>query len=104
MELIMVDCIVCRYWSERLEGARRNRRSKRAPNEEKRAIAALRTHQCGACACRFPGLLKDLVKHEIELPGKTRRPLDPVRVRILAASMSHEFGLVSTSDLQQIPR
>ena len=32
MKLIMVDCIVCRYWSERLEDARRHRRNKRAPN------------------------------------------------------------------------
>ena len=81
----MVDCIVCRYWSERLEEARRHRHSKGALYEAKRVIAALQMHQGGACACRFPDLLKDLAKHEVQVPDKTPGVHDPLRVRILAA-------------------
>jgi hypothetical protein len=81
----MVDCIVCRYWSERLEEARRHRHSKGAPNEKKSVIAALQMHQGGACASRFPDLLKDLAKYEDEMPDKTPGLHDPLRVRILAA-------------------
>jgi hypothetical protein len=62
----MVDCVVCQYWSWRLEETRA--RGNNALKEETRLIAALRRHQCGACACRFPDLLRDLVKQELELP------------------------------------
>jgi hypothetical protein len=81
----MVDCVVCRYWSERLDEAKV--RNKREANEEKRVIAALRTHQSGACACRFPRLLKDLVKHQLKVPDKTPEVCDPVRIRILIATL-----------------
>jgi hypothetical protein len=81
----MVDCVVCRYWSERLEEARRHRHSKRARNEEKRVIAALQMHQGGACACRFPDILKDLAKHLVEMQDQNPGLQDPLRVRILAA-------------------
>lgn len=81
----MVDCIVCRYWSERLEEARAHRRSKRARKQENCAVAALRTHQDGACASRFPDLLKNLVKHELMPTDNAPSVCDPVRVRILAA-------------------
>jgi hypothetical protein len=90
----MVDCVVCRYWSERLQEAGRRRRNKRESNEEKRAIAALRAHRRGACASRFPDLLKDLVKHEPETPNKSPGLCDPMQVRILAAGSRDEFGLV----------
>ena len=80
----MVDCIVCRYWSERLEEARARRRSKGTRKEENCLVAALRTHQRGACASRFPDLLKDLVKHEPKPKHNAPSLCDPVRVRILA--------------------
>ena len=48
-------------------------------------VTALRTHQRGACASRFPDLLKDLVKHELKLPDNAPSFCDPVRVRIMAA-------------------
>ena len=83
----MIDCIVCRYWSERLEKAKAHRRGKGARNEEKCLIASLRRHQRGACACTFPDLLKDLVKHEREQADKIPSVCDPVRVRILAATL-----------------
>lgn len=89
----MVECVICRYWSERLEEARRRSRGKRGPNEENLVIGALRTHQCGACACRLPDLLKDLVKGEVELPDKTPSFCDPLRIRIVPAGLCDEFTL-----------
>lgn len=80
----MVECVVCRYWSERLEEARRRRRGNGPLNEENRVIGALRKHQCGACACKHPHLLKHLVKGEPWLPFKTPNFCDPVRIRIIA--------------------
>lgn len=85
--LIMVECVVCRYWSERLEEARRRRRGNGPLNEENRVIGALRKHQCGACACKYPHLLKHLVKGEPWLPFKTPNFCDPVRIRIIAPSL-----------------
>jgi hypothetical protein len=54
----MVDCVVCQYWSWRLEETRA--RGNNALKEETRLIATLRRHQCGACACRFPDRLEIL--------------------------------------------
>lgn len=79
----MVDCIVCRYWSERLEEARAHRRGNRARKEENCVVAALRTHQRGACASRLPSLLKDLVKQGLKSTDNAHSVCDPVRVRIL---------------------
>jgi hypothetical protein len=81
----MINCVVCRYWSERLEQARSLRHGKRMHEREKRVFAALRAHQRGACACRFPDLLKDLVKREPEPPKKASGFCDPLRIRVLAA-------------------
>jgi len=50
LEVQMVNCVVCRYWSERLRETRAHRRSKELYGEESWLIAALRTHQVGACA------------------------------------------------------
>ena len=88
----MIDCIVCRYWSERLEKAKAPRRGKGARKEEKCVIASLRRHQRGACACKFPDLLKDLVKHEREQAHKIRSVCDPLRVRVLAPSLFDKVG------------
>ena len=93
----MVDCIVCRYWSERLEEARGRRRSKRTRKEENCLVAALRTHQRGACASRFPDLLKDIVKHQPKPKDNAPSLCDPVRVRILAAVST------ATSEWSQSP-
>jgi hypothetical protein len=92
----MVDCVVCRYWSERLDEARTHGRSKSALKHERRLMAALRTHQFGACARRFPDLLRDLVKQELELPDKTPGFFDPARTPILTDSRCDEFGAVPT--------
>ena len=64
----MVDCMVCRYWSERLEETRTLGRAKRARKQQRRLMVTLRTHQIGACARSFPDLLRDLVKQELGLP------------------------------------
>jgi hypothetical protein len=90
----MADCVVCRYWSERLEEARTHRRGKSALKTERRLMTALRTHQFGACACKFPDLLRDLVN--LELPDKAPAVCDPARARILMDSGYDEFGLVPT--------
>jgi hypothetical protein len=58
----MFDCVVCRYWSERLEEAGTHSRAKSALKQERSLMVALRLHQSGACAYRFPDLLSDLVK------------------------------------------
>ena len=94
----MINCVVCRYWSERLEQARSHRNSKRMHEREKRVFAALRAHQRGACACRFPGLLEDLVRRESELPKKASGFCDPLRIRVLAGAMSGVFGQVPTHE------
>jgi hypothetical protein len=81
----MINCVVCRYWSERLEQARSHRHGKRMHESEKRVFAALRAHHRGACACRFPNLLKDLAEREPKLPKKACGSCDPLRIRVLAA-------------------
>jgi hypothetical protein len=92
----VVDCVICRYWSERLEEARLHAHGTNASKEEKRLSAAFRSHQFGACACKFPDLLRDLVKPE---PATTEF-CDPLRVRILAGNLEDEFAAVATLGLQ----
>jgi hypothetical protein len=94
----MVDCMVCRYWSERLEETRTHGRAKRARKQERRLMVTLRTHQFGACARRFPDLLRDLVN--LELPDKAPGVCDPSRARILMDSQYDEFGVVPTYEWQ----
>jgi hypothetical protein len=88
----MVDCVVWQYWSERLEEIRA--RGTNAPKEETRLIATLRKHQCGACACRFPDILRDLVKQELDLPDLAPVFCGPGPTPMLADSMLVEFGTV----------
>jgi hypothetical protein len=59
----IIDCVVCHYWSERLEMARAHPLSTLgAFEEEKRLIAILKGHQSyGACARRLPHLLDTLL-------------------------------------------
>ena len=92
----MVDCVVCRYWSERLEETRTHGRAESALKQERRLMVALRTHQVGACARRFPDLLRDLVKQELELPDRAPGRFDPARARILTDGRYDEFGVVPT--------
>ena len=92
----MVDCVVCRYWSERLEEARTHGRAEGALKQERRLMVALRTHQFGAYARRFPDLLRDLVMQELELPDKALSSCDPVHARILTDSLCGEVGAVPT--------
>src|SRR5580693_9407753 len=80
----MSDCVVCRYWSERLEETRTHGRPKRTVKQERRLMVTLRIHQFGACARRLPDLLRDLVMEELELPDKAPGSCDPARGRILA--------------------
>ena len=89
----MVDCVVCRYWSERLDETPIKRSIKR----ERRLLVALRTHQFGACARRFPGLLRDLVKQELESSNEDCGVCDPARARMLTGCRSDEFGAVPTT-------
>jgi hypothetical protein len=96
----MVDCVVCRYWSERLEEIRTHSRAKPAVKQERRLIVALRTHQFGACARRFPDLLGDLVNQELEAPDKASGACDPALARILAKSRFDEVGAVPTYEWQ----
>lgn len=97
----MVDCAVCRYWSERLQDTRAHGRLKRGLKQQRRLMVALRNHQFGACARRFPDLLRDLVKQERELPGKSPNHYDPARTRILTDSRYEEFGMVPTYEWHQ---
>lgn len=92
----MIDCVICRYWSERLEEARLRAHCTNANLEEKRLLAALRSHQFGACAHRFPDLLGDLVKSEPASPELC----DPLRMRILTGSLENEFAAVALLGLQ----
>jgi hypothetical protein len=89
----MVDCVVCRYWFERLEETRTHRRGNNAPEEERHLMVTLRAHQVGACACRLPDLLKDLAKRELELPDKAHKVCDPARARILVDGQGDELGV-----------
>jgi len=62
-EEAFVDCLVCHYWSERLETTRAHPLSTLgAFGEEKRLIAVLKGHQShGACARRLPHVLDMLL-------------------------------------------
>ena len=62
-EKAIIDCVVCHYWSERLEMTRAHPLSTLcAFEEEKRLIAVLKGHQSyGACARRLPHLLDMLL-------------------------------------------
>jgi hypothetical protein len=64
-------------------------------------MVALRTHQFGACARRFPDLLRDLVKEELELPERAPGFCDPARSRILVDRRSDEMGVVPTYERHQ---
>lgn len=92
----MVDCVVCRYWSERLEETRTHHPSKSALELERRLTTALRTHQVGACASRFPDLLRDIAKEEPGLPHKGLGVCDPARSRILVDGRYDELGVAPT--------
>ena len=96
----MINCVVCRYWFERLEETRTHRRGKNALEEERRLMVALRTHQVGSCACRFPDLLRDLAKQELELPEKAHDFCDPARARILVDGSCDELGVATTFSWQ----
>jgi hypothetical protein len=96
----MVDCAVCRYWSERLEETRTDNDAESAPKQERRLMAALRRHQIGACARRFPDLLRDLVEHWPDLPEKAPGSCDPARARILTDNRFDEFGKVPIYGIQ----
>lgn len=89
----MVDCVVCRYWSERLEETRTHHPSKSALELESRLRTALRTHQVGACASRFPDLLRDIAKEEPGLAVKAPVFCDPARARILVGGRYDESGV-----------
>lgn len=58
----MVHCVVCLYWSERIEEARTSPRPDAdTAAEAKRLISVLEDHQLnGACARRLPRLLSEL--------------------------------------------
>ena len=62
-EDVIIDCVVCHYWSERLEMTRAHPLSTLgAFEEEKRLIAVLKGHQSyGACARRLPDVLDMLL-------------------------------------------
>jgi hypothetical protein len=96
----MTDCVICRYWSERLEEARIHGSGKIALKQERSLLAALRTHHSGACAYRFPDLLRDLVKQERKLPDRTPCVCDPVRARILTNNRCNELGVAPTYEWQ----
>jgi|SRR5579859_797329 len=58
-EEIFLECIVCQYWSERIEEAWRQRQS--ALTQSLRLQRLLKEHQeRGACARRLPAILTDL--------------------------------------------
>ena len=60
-EEIFLECIVCQYWSERIEEAWRQRQNDLT--EAPRLQLLLKEHQkWGACARRMPAILTDL-KH-----------------------------------------
>ena len=88
LEVQMVNCVVCRYWSDRLRETRAHRRSKELHGEERCLIAALRTHQVGACACRFPKLLKNLVAQEQPVQRRRSAICDPMPIRILRETVA----------------
>jgi hypothetical protein len=96
----MVDCVVCRYWSERLKEARTHSHAERAPKQERRLMVALRTHQFGACARRFPDLLRDLTREELELADIAPGDCDLAPARISTDSRCDDFGAMPTYQWQ----
>jgi hypothetical protein len=92
----MVGCVVCQYWSERLEEARTRGRAEGELKQIRRLMVALRAHQFGACARRFPDLLRDLVEQEPELPDKASGSCDPARARIPTDLRYDEFEAAPT--------
>jgi hypothetical protein len=62
-EQAIIDCVVCHYWSERLEMTRVHLLSTLGDfEEEKRLIEVLKGHQSyGACARRLPHILDMLL-------------------------------------------
>lgn len=92
----MVNCVVCRYWSERLEETRTHHPSKSALELQRRLTTALRTHQEGACASRFPDLLRDITKQEPGPPDKALGSCDPARARILVHGRYDELAVTPT--------
>ena len=101
VEAQMVDCAVCRYWSERLEENRTHLRAEGALEERERLIEAFQIHQRGACACRFPDLLKDLVKQQPKLPDTAPGAFDPSRTAILVDHLSDDFGVMPAYEWRQ---
>ena len=100
----MVACIVCQYWSERLRESRTHFCNKRPSDEESRLIAALRAHQVGACACRFPTLLENLVRQEPPVQSKASGICDPVRIRILLETAPNVRLNSSRTDSSPAPK
>ena len=82
----MVDCAVCRYWYERIEETRTHYRAKRALKQERRLMVALRTHQFGACARRFPELFGDLIEQRLETVSYTHLDVYKRQVSIMPRS------------------
>ena len=67
-EEIFLECIVCQYWSERIEEAWRQ--PENAFTKAPRLQRFLKEHQkAGACARRLPSILTDLkpARHEFAL-------------------------------------
>jgi hypothetical protein len=79
----MVDCLVCRYWSERIQESRTDGRDQGAIDREKDLMAVLRTHQSGAFVSRFPRLLRDPVVQELVSADQVPAFCDPLRPRTL---------------------
>ena len=56
---IFLECVVCQYWSERIEEAWRQHPSALTKADHLQRL--LKEHQkCGACARRLPAILTDL--------------------------------------------
>jgi len=64
-------------------------------------MVTFETHKFGACARRFPDLLRDLVKQEREMQDKVPAIFDPARARILIDSQCDEFREMATYDWRQ---
>jgi hypothetical protein len=96
----MGECVVCQYWSERLKETRIRGGSEGALKQEGRLMAALQAHQLGACASRFPDILKGLLIREVASPDTARAHCDPAHARILTNRGSDEFETVVTYDWQ----
>ena len=89
LEVQMVGCVVCQYWSERLEETRTHGREEGDFEQEGPLMVALRTHQFGACALRFPDLLSHLVNQELDPQDTAPGSCDLGRARILTDSATN---------------